>query len=153
MFEDTDRLVVRKAVDGDDALLIREGAEYKMVPEHDDFEPLLARGISEKDEDFILKGTVVDKIFIVTDVIYHETFLANTAWKDRFLDLKKNFNYKPSVRRSGAIVVDNGEDVLEAAKAYSESPYFGGVYVESYSSDVFDERVYIDRSVVEEVDL
>lgn len=152
MIDDSSKVAVRKSIEGRDALLIRDGADFSIIPEDLDFEPLLARDISENDEDFIIKGTVVDKMFIATDVVYHGEFLANKPWKDRFLDLKKNFDYSASIRWSGSIVVDKGNDVMEAAKAYSKSPYFDGVYLEKYDSDMFSERLYIPKAVISEDD-
>jgi len=151
MFVNSKRAVVRKAVKGEDALIVSKDADYKVLPESVEFEPLLARDISEKNEDFILKGKVVDNIFIATDVVYHGEFLANKSWGDRFLDLKKNFDYKPSVRWSGCIVAQTGEEIIDAMKAYSYSPYFEGVYIEDYDSDMLDNRVFVGENVVDRV--
>lgn len=148
---DSDKLVVRKKVGGKDALLYRNGVDYKVIPEDSDFEPMLARDLSEKDEDFILKGKIINKSFIATDVIYHGEFLANSPWSDRYLDLKKEFDYTPSIRMSGAVVVEQGEELVDAAKAFKHSPHFEGVYVEEYDSDIFDERVELSEKVVEDM--
>lgn len=147
---DSDRLVVRKKVEGEDALLYRNGVDYSIVPKDLDFEPMLARDLSEKNEDFILKGKVVDKSFIATDVIYHGEFLANSPWSDRYLDLKKEFDYTPSIRLSGAVVVENGDELVDAAKALEISPHFDGVFIESYGSDIFEDRVELSEKTLEE---
>lgn len=148
---DADKLVVRKNVEGQPALLYCSGVDYGVIPESTDFEPMLARDISEKQEDFIIKGKIVDKQFIATDVIYHGEFLANKPWHERYLDLKKEFSYTPSIRFSGAVVVHNGEELMEAAKAYSVSPHFEGVYVEEYDSDIFEKPVKLSEDVINEV--
>lgn len=148
---DEDKLVVRKKVEGKPALLYCSGVDYGVIPESTDFEPMLARDISEKQEDFILKGKIVDKQFIATDVIYHGEFMANKSWNERYLDLKKEFDYTPSIRFSGAVVVHNGEELKEAAEAYSISPYFDGVYVEKYDSDVFEKPIQLSKTVIDEV--
>jgi len=149
---DDSKLAIKKAVNGKQALIVRDGADYSTVPEDIDFEALLARDISEKDEDFILKGSIVEGIFIATDVVYHGEFMANSPWKERFLELKKNFDYTPSIRWSGSIVVNSGDEILDAAKAFSFSPYFEGVYVEGYESTMFDDRRFIPGDVIEEAD-
>lgn len=152
MFENSKKLVVRKAVEGDDALLVSEGVDYSIKPEKADFEPMLARDISEHDKDFILKGVVTDKMFIATDVIYHGEYMANKPWHERFLELKKGFDYKPSVRWAGAVVVEDRSEVLDAIKAFSFSPYFDGVYLEDYNSDMFDSRGLVDKGAVEDIE-
>lgn len=152
MLQDADKIVVRKAVKGEDALLIGDGVDYSVEPEDVDFEPMLARDLSDKDEDFILKGVVADKTFIATDVVFHGDYMANKPWKDRFLDLKKNFDFKPSVRWSGSIVVENGDDMKEAVRAFSFSPHFDGVYLERYNSDMFEERAYLDETVTKVIE-
>ena len=152
MFDHSKKLVVRKAVEGEDALLVSEGVDYSIKPENADFEPMLARDISERDEDFILKGVVVDKMFIATDVIYHGEYMANKPWHERFLDLKKGFDYKPSVRWAGAIVVDDRGEVLDAIKAFSYSPHFDGVYLEGYDSDIFNSRGYVSKETAEAIE-
>lgn len=152
MFEYSKKLVVRKAVKGEDALLIADGVDYSIKPESVDFEPMLARDISENDEDFILKGKVVDKMFIATDVVYHGEYMANKSWSERFLDLKKGFDYTPSVRWSGAIVVEDGSEIEDAVKAFSCSPYFDGVYIEDYSSDMFESRGFINEDLARVID-
>lgn len=141
--KDYDRYVVRQKVKGDDALLYSKGIDYFVEPSDTDFEPLLARDISEKDEDFILKGKVYNKMFFATDVIYHGEFFANKPWNERYLELKKEFNYTPSIRMNGAIVVDSVQEILDAAEAYSYAPYFDGAYVEGYSSDMYEDRILV----------
>jgi len=148
---DEDKLVVRKNVEGQPALLYCNGVDYGVVPESTDFEPMLARDLSEKQEDFILKGKIVNKQFIATDVIYHGEFLANKPWHERYLDLKKEFDYTPSIGFSGAVVVHDGEELMEAAKVYSISPRFNGVYVEKYDSDIFEKPVQLSKDVIDEV--
>jgi len=144
---DSKKIVVRKKISGEDALLVSEGVDYKIVPEDLDFEPMLARGISEKD--FILKGKVVDKSFIATDVVYHGEYLANKSWDERYLELKNGFDYTPSIRFSGAIVLERGDNVEEAVKAFSYSPHFEGVYVEEYNSDIFEGRYELSKEAVQ----
>jgi len=152
ILQDYNRLVVSKKVEGEDALLYSKGVDYDVMPGSVDFEPMLARDLSERDEDFILKGKVVDKTFIATDVVYHGEFMANKPWHERYLDLKKNFDFKPSIRMSGAIVVEDGEELVDAAKAFSISPYFKGVYLEGYGSDLYEERVFVSPSELEVMD-
>lgn len=149
IIDDYDRLVVRKKVEGEDALLYCKGVDYRIEPSGLDFEPMLARDISKKDMDFILKGKVVDKSFIATDVVYHGEFMANKPWHERYLDLKKNFKYTPSIRMSGAIVVDEGSEIFDAAKAFSVSPLFDGVIIEGYTSDIYDERMVLEADELE----
>lgn len=144
------RLVVSKNVEGEDALLYNNGEEYGVFPEERDFEPVLARDISEKNENFILKGKVVNKTFVATDVVFHGEFMANKPWRDRYLELKKKFSYRPSVRMSGAIVVEDSQDAIDAAKSFSVSPLFDGVYIEGYNSDMYDERLFISKKELEE---
>ena len=152
MFENSEKLVIRKSVEGENALLISEGVDYSIKPEHLDFEPMLARDISEDNKDFILKGVVTDKTFIATDVVYHGEYMANKPWHERFLDLKKGFDYKPSVRWAGAIVVENKSEILDAVKAFSHSPYFDGVYLEDYESDMFEDRGIVDKNTAEGIE-
>ena len=152
IIDENDRLVISKKVEGEDALLYSKGVDYSVRPEGVDFEPMLARDISEKDQDFILKGKVVDKSFIATDVVYHGEFMANKPWHERYLDLKKGFSYTPSIRMSGSIVVEDGEEIVDAAKAFSVSPHFEGVFVEGYDSDLYDERVFISPEELEELE-
>lgn len=152
IIEENKRLVVSKKVEGESALLYSKGVDYSIKPESVDFEPMLARDISEKDEDFILRGKVVDKSFIATDVVYHGEFMANKPWHERYLDLKKGFSYTPSIRMSGSIVVEGGEEITDAAKAFGVSPHFEGVFVEGYDSDLYDERVFISPDELEELE-
>lgn len=152
MLEDSNKMVIRKAVKGREALLIADGVDYSMKPNDIDFEPMLARDISKKDKDFILKGRVVDKIFIATDVIYHGEYMANKPWNERFLELKKEFDYTPSVRWSGAIVVEDGSEIIDAIKAFSYSPYFDGVYLEDYDDDIFESRSFVDKETLQVMD-
>lgn len=147
---DSDKIVVRKNIDGEDALLYCMGVDYGVVPKNIDFEPMLARDVSEKQEDFILKGKVVNKQFIATDVVYHGEFLANKPWHQRYLDLKKEFDYTPSIKFSGAVVVQDGEEIIDAAKAFEISPHYDGVYLEDYDSDLFEKPVKISKDVVED---
>jgi len=65
--------------------------------------------------------------------------------------LKKNFDYKPSVRWSGCIVAQTGDEITDAMKAYSHSPYFKGVYIEDYDSDMMDSRVFVGKDTVRRV--
>lgn len=152
MFEHSKKLVVRKAVEGQEALLVSEGVDYSIKPEEADFEPMLARDISEQDDDFILKGVVKDKMFIATDVVYHGEYMANKPWHERFLNLKKGFSYTPSIRWSGAIVVEDKSELRDAIKSFSYSPYFDGVYLEDYDSDIFSEQGFVSKDVVEEIE-
>jgi hypothetical protein len=147
--DENKRLVVSKKVEGVDALLYSKGVDYGIEPSDVDFEPMLARDISERDQDFILKGKVVDKSFIATDVVYHGEFMANKPWHERYLELKKGFSYTPSIRMSGSIVVEDGDEIADAARAFSVSPHFEGVYVEGYDSDLYEDRVFISPDEVE----
>jgi len=144
------KYAVKKKVVGDPAILYSDGIEYKLEPENLDFEPALARDISDKDFDFALLGCVVNKSFIVTDVIYHGEFFGNRSWCERYLELKNHFTFTPSIRLSGAIVVESAEEVLDVVEAYSYTPLFDGVYIEEYDSDIYDDRICLDKNVVEE---
>lgn len=152
IIDENDRLVISKKVEGEDALLYSKGVDYGVEPSDVDFEPMLARDISERDQDFILKGKVVDKSFIATDVIYHGEFMANKPWHKRYLDLKKGFSYTPSIRMSGSIVVEDGDEITDAAHAFKVSPHFEGVYIEGYDSDLYDERVFMSTEEVEDLE-
>lgn len=152
MFDHSNKLVIRKAIEGEDALLIADGVDYSVKPSGVDFEPMLARDISEENKDFIIKGKVVDKMFIATDVIYHGEYMANNPWHERFLELKKRFDYTPSVRWAGAVVVEDSSEIKDAVKAFSYSPYFKGVYIEDYKSDIFESRAFINEDLVEEIE-
>lgn len=151
-FESDSKIAMYKCLSGDDALLVRDGDSYNIFPETVDFEPFLGRDISEKDEDFVLKGTVVDDCFIVSDVLFHGEYLADAPWCERFLELNKSFSFKPSVRKNGAIVVESGEELWNGLKAFEVSPYYEGVYLEGYESSFFDERVFVGEDIVKEVD-
>ena len=148
MYSDDNRVVVSKKVDGEEALLIREDKEYRTYPEGLGFEGFLARGISKDDEDFVLKGVYTDGVFVATDVYYHGESLVDRPWCERFLALKKQFDFKPSVLRNGAIVVEEEGDLVDVFKAFESSPYFDGVYVFDYDSEVGDKIYYIDDSAV-----
>jgi len=76
--------------------------------------------------------------------------LANSPWSDRYLDLKKEFDYTPSIRLSGAVVVEDGDELVDAAKALEISPYFDGVFIEPYGSDIFEGRVELSKKTLEE---
>lgn len=144
------KYAVKKKVVGDPAILYSEGIEYGLVPENLDFEPALARDISDKDFDFALLGRVVNKSFIVTDIIYHGEFFGNKPWSERYLELKNHFTFTPSIRLSGAIVVGDAEEMIDVLEAYSYTPLFGGVYIEGYESDIYEERICLDKNVVED---
>lgn len=145
------RYAVKQKINGEKGLLYSEGIDYFTEPEDLDFEPMLARDISSRDQDFVLKGVVKDKIFYVTDLVYHGEFYANKPWNERYLELKKGFEYTPSIRLNGAMVGDDVEETLELCKAFSYSPHFDGVYVEGYSSDMYSERLEFGKQEIKEL--
>lgn len=145
------RYAVKQQIEGEKGLLYSEDINYFTEPEDLDFEPMLARDMSSRGQDFVLKGVVKDKIFYVTDLVYHGEFYANKPWHERYLELKKGFDYTPSVRLCGAMVGDSVEEALELCKAYSYSPHFDGVRIEGYSSDMYDDRINIGKDEIMEM--
>lgn len=145
------RYAVRQKIDGEKGLLYSEGIDYFTEPESLDFEPMLARDISSRDRDFVLKGVVKNKIFYVTDLVYHGEFYANKPWNERYLELKKGFEYTPSIRLTGVLVGDTIDEALDLSRAYSYSPHFAGIIVEGYSADMYEEVLEISEEDVMEL--
>lgn len=138
-FKNKTKYVVSRRFNGDRHVIIHSDGEIAIRPSIDDESidtDLIRRQIRAcSDDDFVVTGYVCHDtwpIIYVTDISYHNGDVRDEPWHERYMRLRKEFDWNDYIRLSRPIVVTNRDEMQTSFEIMDMLPTSDGAIVFDY---------------------